>query len=238
MNMQTFYGELAPYYKYIVNFHGETDKEVNALSKIFRKYRVHSVLDVACGVGRHSVPFAKHGFNVTGIDFSQQQLKEAQNYAKREKVRVKFLLKDANDFSTPTKYDAAICMWTTIGEEPLIYWKVINNVYNALKPGGIFIIENNDWSKIPKSGEKFVENKYVSKGLKIEQYMHDKFTEHFRVRDAILKVNGKKFTDLCITYIKKPNEWIAELQNVGFKNCRVVRNYKTKKTSVLIVGEK
>ena len=41
------------------------------------------VLDLACGVGRHSVEFAKKNFEVIGLDFSKHYLAEAKNFWKR-----------------------------------------------------------------------------------------------------------------------------------------------------------
>ncbi|WDL96719.1 class I SAM-dependent methyltransferase [Alicyclobacillus sp. ALC3] len=49
----------------------------------FHVQRVHllrtgSVLDVACGDGRHAIFLARRGFSVTGVDFSKQGLKRLE----------------------------------------------------------------------------------------------------------------------------------------------------------------
>lgn len=234
--MLNLYRNLAPYFKYIVGLHEdvETKKELEFLVRIFKKHRVSTVLDVACGIGRHSIPLVTLGYKVTGIDYSKWQLKEARKYAKRQGVRPKFLLKNANSFTFRDKYDAAICMWTTIGEEPLVYKNVIRNIYKALRPGGIFVIDNNDWSYIPKLRDITRKDIHRTHGVRIKRLMRDRFTDHFRVRETTYDINGKKFFDICITYTKKPEEWVKELKEAGFKNCRILRRL----ARAFIVGEK
>ena len=41
------------------------------------------MLDVACGKGRHAVQLARHGFEVTGIDLSEESIAFAQQSAAR-----------------------------------------------------------------------------------------------------------------------------------------------------------
>src|SRR3954451_24201816 len=37
-----------------------------------------AILDIACGAGRHSIPLARRGFDVTGVDLSPTFLDEAR----------------------------------------------------------------------------------------------------------------------------------------------------------------
>ena len=56
--------------------------EVNGLRKIFRKFGVSDnakVLDLFCGIGRHSVLIAKMGYTVFGYDPSTLFLEEGLN---------------------------------------------------------------------------------------------------------------------------------------------------------------
>ena len=242
--MLALYKELAPHFLKMTQFLTDTDKEVAWLNKIFKKHGVQKVLDVACGAGRHSVRLAKLGYQMTGLDYSKWQIREARKYAKKEKVAPRFLIRNANRFSFAEKFDAAICMWTTIGEEPMVYEKVIRNVRASLRKGGIFIIDNNAWEHIPESGEEHIKGKTEVDGVVIEQYIHDRFTDHFRVREGRAVVNGKTHKNiLCITHIKRPHEWAQELKKAGFRKTFIVPDYeirvgKHRKKNVLIVGIK
>lgn len=240
--MQTLY-KLPNYYKSIIDHLVNTELEVNLLDTIFKKYKVKSVLDVACGVGRHSIPLAKKGYKVRGIDFSKYQIEKAKKDAKKENAKVEFILQNANNFSFNKKFDAAICMWTTLGEEPMQFRKVMKNVFSNLKKEGIFVIDNRSWEYIPKKKEEIITNSIKTEdNTIIKTKIHDKYTENFRIRDVIHNINGKKFTDLCITHTLKEKDWINELKEVGFKKFEVYHNHKLKKvkkpTHITIVAKK
>jgi 2-polyprenyl-3-methyl-5-hydroxy-6-metoxy-1,4-benzoquinol methylase len=227
--MQVLY-KLPAYYRDIINHLVNTDLEVNMLDGIFRKFKVKSVLDVACGVGRHAIPLAKRGYQVTGIDFSPFQIKKSKEDAKTARAQVRFIRVDANAFVYPEEFDAAICMWTTLGEEPLQYRKVIRNVLSSLKPGGIFVVDNRSWEYIPKKKEQYITDRLKLKdGTRILTQIHDRYTEHFRIRDSVTTINGKKYDDLCITHTFKENDWIGELREAGFKKFLVYHNRKPKR---------
>jgi 2-polyprenyl-3-methyl-5-hydroxy-6-metoxy-1,4-benzoquinol methylase len=57
------------------------------------------VLDVGCGVGRLSIPLAKLGFKVVGVDISPSFIEQARERAVKEGVvdRVVFVLGDAGN---------------------------------------------------------------------------------------------------------------------------------------------
>ena len=62
-------------------------REVEGLCKIFDEYNMpknSKILDLSCGIGRHSIPLAKRGYKVIGYDISSLYLKKAREWAKRE----------------------------------------------------------------------------------------------------------------------------------------------------------
>jgi SAM-dependent methyltransferase len=66
--------------------------EVKGIVKLFKSHGIHAgsdILDVACGIGRHSVYLAKAGFRVTGIDPSYTFLARARALAAKEGVSQK-----------------------------------------------------------------------------------------------------------------------------------------------------
>ncbi|MGQ9798820.1 MAG: class I SAM-dependent methyltransferase [Ignavibacterium sp.] len=59
-----------------------------------------SILDLACGSGRHSILLAKQGFNVTVVDLSGRLLLEAVKSARAENLNIKFIKSDIRNFQT------------------------------------------------------------------------------------------------------------------------------------------
>src|SRR5690242_3336760 len=55
------------------------------------------VLDVACGTGNQSIPAARAGALVTGIDIAPNLLVQAQNWAQNEGLKIKFDEGDAEN---------------------------------------------------------------------------------------------------------------------------------------------
>ena len=55
--------------------------EIGFVQQVLRLPLGSEVLDLCCGHGRHSVLLAKSGLNMTGLDLSEQYLKEAASYA-------------------------------------------------------------------------------------------------------------------------------------------------------------
>ena len=52
------------------------------------------VLDLCCGIGRHSIQFAGRGFDVTGVDITKGYLETARKSADERGVKAKFVHKD------------------------------------------------------------------------------------------------------------------------------------------------
>jgi 2-polyprenyl-3-methyl-5-hydroxy-6-metoxy-1,4-benzoquinol methylase len=44
------------------------------------------ILDLSCGIGRHSIPLAKKGYKILGYDISSLYLQKAREWAKRERL--------------------------------------------------------------------------------------------------------------------------------------------------------
>ncbi|MBN1147824.1 MAG: methyltransferase domain-containing protein [Anaerolineales bacterium] len=106
-----------------------------------------SILDIGCGVGRHSVELARRGYKVTGVDISGGMLAEAQKAASAANVQVEWIQANATGFQAARQYDAAICLCegtfglVTLDEDPEAHdAAILHNICAALKPGAPFIL--------------------------------------------------------------------------------------------------
>lgn len=66
-------------------------------------------LDLGCGLGRHTIQFAKAGFNTSGFDLSEISIKRTEEYAKRAGVKVDLLVGDM--LNLPYSDDSFDCIY-------------------------------------------------------------------------------------------------------------------------------
>lgn len=100
------------------------------------------VLDLCCGIGRHSLELARRGFHVTGVDRTVRYLDRAKRQAESERLEVEFIHDDMRTFRQPNKFDVAINMFTSFGyfDDPEDDRRVAGNMHESLKNGGAFLI--------------------------------------------------------------------------------------------------
>jgi SAM-dependent methyltransferase len=100
------------------------------------------LLDVPCGFGRHSVPLARAGHRVTGVDRSPALLAEARRRAAGERWP-KFTQADYRELPfADERFDAALNLFTSLGylgdEEDV---RVLAQIRRVLRPGGRLVLE-------------------------------------------------------------------------------------------------
>ncbi len=100
-------------------------------------------LDLCCGPGRHSVPLAKRGFDVTGVDLSQYLLDEAKERASKAEVEIDWVKKDMRDFVDPGSYDLIINLFTSFGyfQTEAEEMKTLKNMVESMGEGATVVID-------------------------------------------------------------------------------------------------
>ncbi|SFJ55420.1 Methyltransferase domain-containing protein [Paenibacillus sp. UNC496MF] len=63
-----------------------------------------TILDVACGTGRFTIPLAERGFEITGVDITPEMLEAAKQKAERLGVYVNWVHSDARQFELGRKF--------------------------------------------------------------------------------------------------------------------------------------
>ena len=131
----------------------KTDEEIEGLLKIFSEHKIPkggTILDLACGIGRHSTLLAEKGYKVTGVDISPTYIARARELASVKNVskRVEFIVGDMRQVGELLKdkegsFDVVVNLFSSMG-----YWdeetdrQIFKQVCMLTKRGGVFIIHS------------------------------------------------------------------------------------------------
>lgn len=96
------------------------------------------LLDLACGTGAH-IAYLREHYQVVGIDLDPQMVE----IARRKFPDVTFHVADMVDFSLEERFDAVVCLFSSIGylKEAERLDAAVQTMANHLKPGGVLAIE-------------------------------------------------------------------------------------------------
>ncbi len=110
------------------------------------------VLDVACGTGNTSIPAAKTGASVTGVDIATNLLEQARKRSASEHLQVRFEEGDAEDLPyADSAFDVVLTMFGAMfAPRPE---KVAAELLRVCKPGGIIAMAN--WTPQGFVGKSF-----------------------------------------------------------------------------------
>ena len=100
------------------------------------------VIDIGCGTGRHAIELTKRGYNVTGVDLSEDQIKRAKEKAQEAGVTIDFQTQDARNLSFDGEFDLAIMLCEggfSLMETDEMNFEILKNATKALKDKGKLI---------------------------------------------------------------------------------------------------
>lgn len=117
----------------------DTNRQVDFLIKQLHLKETKKILDLACGFGRHSLEFARRGYDVTGIDITPAYIDYANEQAKKENLNAKFICQDIRTITFDKEFDVVLNMADgAIGyfEDDGENHKIFSVIAKALKNGG------------------------------------------------------------------------------------------------------
>ena len=134
------------------------------------------VLDLGCGTGKMTRLLAKQGYDMIGVDMSEDMLGIAREHEESEGIL--YLLQDMREFELYGTVKAVVsvcdCMnYILEPEELLTVFKLVNNY---LDPGGIFIFDmNTPWKY--REDASFIWDNYFDEESEINEYDLTLFVE-------------------------------------------------------------
>jgi cyclopropane fatty-acyl-phospholipid synthase-like methyltransferase len=131
-----------PYYHLLYRHRNEAEAELfmsNILAHLSLPPDAH-LLDLACGKGRHARFMAQKGYDVTGIDLSEQSIAAAQAWS-HDKLH--FYVQDMREIFRENAFDAVFNMFTSFGyfSHSADNVRTLQAVHCALKSKGILLID-------------------------------------------------------------------------------------------------
>ncbi len=121
----------------------ETVRECDFIEEFLPLESHPSVLDIACGAGRHSLELARRGYSVTGTDLDPRSLRVAARRAANESLDTTWIEADVRDLRVlDAYYDGVIFIWQRFGffdahEQAVI----LAGIHRLLRPGGRLILD-------------------------------------------------------------------------------------------------
>jgi len=159
----------------------------------FKHLGLKKVLDAGCGDGRNLVEFAKAGFQVTGIDISEEALNRCRKNCKKfRNVKLQKMELEKPDFKAGS-FDAVICDFVMAHmEKPE---KIIRNFHKLLKKDGYALIEfTSVYDPLCSSGKKIGKHEYLQGGFYLRFYTIEQM-EKLMKKFTILGIDSVSYTD-------------------------------------------
>lgn len=124
--------------------------EAPYLSQRWHQNGFNTLLDLGCGLGRHSIYFAKNEFTVYSMDLSEYGINHLKSWAEKENLNLNYHVGDMLSLPFESNFFDCIIGYNVIyhtDTQGLI--KTIDEIKRILKPGGelfITLISKSTWS--------------------------------------------------------------------------------------------
>jgi len=153
-----------------------------------KKRGVQMVLDLGCGVGRHSILLAKAGFYVHAVDASPTAVEYAARQASQNEVEIQTKIAGMTKIPFENNIFDYLLAWNVIYHGDLsIVLQSLSEILRVLKPGGLF-----QGTMLSKRNTEIKAGKCIAKDTYINSARFEKRHPHFycNATDLIALLNG------------------------------------------------
>ena len=101
------------------------------------------ICECACGTGSLTLPLFRRGFQMTGVDVSQEMLWQAAQKSRKQGIAIPYVRQDMRALNLHRPMDAVLATcdgvnYLTDSSEAIGFFRT---VYKSLKPGGVFVFD-------------------------------------------------------------------------------------------------
>lgn len=211
------------------NYGNQYDKEIfvqgtlgecDFIEKELNHDRSKKILDIGCGTGRHAIELTKRGYQVTGIDLSEGQLKRAREKAEKEGLSIPFLRQDARNLPFKKEFDVVIMLCEggfPLMETDEMNFEILKNASEALEDHGKFIFTTlNGLFPLFHSINEF-HDREEDEGARYLSETFDLMTMRDRNVTTFTDDDGRELELQCNERYYLPSEITWLLKSLGFK---------------------
>ena len=122
--------------------HAFIDRSVDWIVSYFSIQPGKAIADFGCGPGLYTSRLAKHGADVTGIDFSPRSIQYAQNQADESRLKILYVNENYLTFKTDQQFDLiTMIMCDFCALSPAQRKTMLLKFHSLLKPGGSVLLD-------------------------------------------------------------------------------------------------
>lgn len=212
-----------PYYHILYN-HRNYEEAAFFIDRITRHLSLpvnSKVLDLACGKGRHSRHLHAKGFQVTGIDLSEQNIEACKEF---EEPGLEFYVHDMRRLFRINYYDAVLNLFTSFGyfEQRHQNELVIAAAAKSLKSGGRLVI---DFLNVNKVLKEIIPHQVIEKGG-IEFQISKSVNDGFLVKEIEFQDKGIPYQYRESVGLLTAADFEGYFRNAGLETDAVFGDYR------------
>ncbi len=223
------YKNFANYYDRLMHRDINYEKIADFIENIFDEYELdaHLVCDLACGTANITIPMAKRGYEMIGVDKSVEMLDVAREKALGEELDILFLNQSISKLDLFGTCDAFLCMIDGINYiiNPNSFLNLLYRIYNCfINPDGVFIFDISSHYKLSKTIQN---NTFIHDGDDIFYTWENKYYEDKQLSQMYLnffvKEDKKGYRRFCERHLQRAytnDEIIKALKKVGFTDIK------------------
>jgi len=117
-------------------------RSVDWITSKFNIGKDAKIADFGCGPGLYATRLARHGADVTGIDFSRRSIEYAKAVAVSEQLNISYVEQNYLDFETQDRFDLVLMiMCDFCALNPTQRKEILRKFHRILKPGGSVLLD-------------------------------------------------------------------------------------------------
>ena len=220
----------SPYYHLL--YKNRDDKEAQSfIDNLIYRLKIpkkSTILDVACGKGRHSIYFNKRGMKVEGIDLSHNSI----NIAKKEENKtLNFSVYDMRKVFKKDAFDIIVNLFTSFGyfKKNEDEQKAITAMALSLKQEGTLIIDFMNTKKVIKNLVESERKEVDGVTFNIKRSVRNNYI----IKDIIFSDNGNNYQFQEKVKALTLADFSKLISHAGLKIIDIFGNYRLKDFNAL-----